>query len=113
MNSVPESEQDKQFRREPEAVGEQAVRDDLNFLRGISIAAQFDQPRGRSFHYPCVGMANWDSADHVSTITLPRKAQAAVLDIDGLIVDNEPICRDATIAVARDWGHDVPVEFYL
>jgi hypothetical protein len=33
---VNETEQDKQFRRELEAAGEQAVRDDLNFRRGIS-----------------------------------------------------------------------------
>jgi HAD superfamily hydrolase (TIGR01509 family) len=33
--------------------------------------------------------------------------------MDGLIVDNEAFYRDAMIAVARDWGHDMPVGFYL
>lgn len=46
-------------------------------------------------------------------MTLPRKALGAVFDMDGLIIDSEPIYRDAMIAVARDWGHDMPVEFYL
>jgi hypothetical protein len=35
-----ETEQEKQFRRELEAAGEQAVRDDLNFRRGISTGGE-------------------------------------------------------------------------
>jgi HAD superfamily hydrolase (TIGR01509 family) len=46
-------------------------------------------------------------------MVLPRKARAVVFDMDGLIVDNEPLYRDAMIAVARDWGHDMPVGLYL
>jgi len=44
---------------------------------------------------------------------LPRKAHAVIFDMDGLIVDNEPLYRDAMIAVARDRGHDMPVGLYL
>jgi hypothetical protein len=38
--AVIETEQEKQFRRELEAAGEQAVRDDLNFRRGISTGGE-------------------------------------------------------------------------
>jgi hypothetical protein len=37
---LTETEQDKQFRRELEAAGEQAIRDDLNYLRGISTGGE-------------------------------------------------------------------------
>jgi HAD superfamily hydrolase (TIGR01509 family) len=46
-------------------------------------------------------------------MTLPRKPHAVIFDMDGLIVDNESLYRDAMIAAARDWGHDIPVGFYL
>jgi len=46
-------------------------------------------------------------------MTLPRKAHAVVFDMDGLIVDNEPLYRDAAIAVARDAGHDMPLGLYF
>jgi len=46
-------------------------------------------------------------------MVLPRKAHAVIFDMDGLIVDNEPLYRDAMMAVARDGGHDMPLELYL
>jgi beta-phosphoglucomutase-like phosphatase (HAD superfamily) len=44
---------------------------------------------------------------------LPRKAHAVVFDMDGLILDTEPIYRDAMTSVARDCGLDMPLELYL
>jgi HAD superfamily hydrolase (TIGR01509 family) len=44
---------------------------------------------------------------------LPRKPQAVVFDMDGLIFNTEAIYRDATIAVAREAGHHLPIDFYL
>jgi len=46
-------------------------------------------------------------------MTLPRKANAVVVDMDGLIFDTEPLYRDAIIAAAIDAGHDIPLDFYL
>jgi HAD superfamily hydrolase (TIGR01509 family) len=46
-------------------------------------------------------------------MTLPRKAHAVVFDVDGLILDNEFIYRDAMIAAAGDGGHDLTLELYL
>ena len=46
-------------------------------------------------------------------MVLPRKAHAVIFDMDGLIVDNEPLYRDAKMAVARALGHDMPLELYL
>jgi HAD superfamily hydrolase (TIGR01509 family) len=44
---------------------------------------------------------------------LPRKAHAVVFDMDGLILDNEPIYRDAMIAAAADVGYDLTLGLYL
>jgi len=46
-------------------------------------------------------------------MTLPRKAQAVVFDMDGLLFNTEAIYRDATIGVAREAGFHLPLEFYL
>jgi HAD superfamily hydrolase (TIGR01509 family) len=44
---------------------------------------------------------------------LPRKAHAVVFDMDGLILNNEPIYRDAMMAGAADRGYDLTHELYL
>lgn len=44
---------------------------------------------------------------------LPRRAQAVVFDMDGLIFNTEELYRDATMAAALDGGHDIPLAFYL
>lgn len=44
---------------------------------------------------------------------LPRKAQAVVFDMDGLLFNTEAIYRDAAIAVAREAGYHLPLDFYL
>jgi HAD superfamily hydrolase (TIGR01509 family) len=44
---------------------------------------------------------------------LPHKAQAVVFDMDGLLFNTEAIYRDATIAVAREAGYHLPLDFYL
>jgi HAD superfamily hydrolase (TIGR01509 family) len=44
---------------------------------------------------------------------LPRKAHAVVFDMDGLILDNEPIYRDAMMAAAANRGHDLTLGLYL
>ena len=46
-------------------------------------------------------------------MSLPRKAQAVVFDMDGLLFNTEAIYRDATVAVALEAGHHLPLEFYL
>jgi HAD superfamily hydrolase (TIGR01509 family) len=44
---------------------------------------------------------------------LPRKAQAVVFDMDGLLFNTEAIYCDAAIAVAREAGYHLPLDFYL
>jgi HAD superfamily hydrolase (TIGR01509 family) len=46
-------------------------------------------------------------------MTLPRKIDAVILDMDGLMFDTEALYRDAVIAAAADGGHDIPIPFYL
>jgi HAD superfamily hydrolase (TIGR01509 family) len=50
---------------------------------------------------------------NLSAMTLPRKGHAVVFDVDGLILDNEFIYRDAMIAAAVDGGHDLTLGLYL
>ena len=44
---------------------------------------------------------------------LPRRPQAVIFDMDGLLFNTEAIYRDATIAVALEAGYHLPLEFYL
>jgi HAD superfamily hydrolase (TIGR01509 family) len=44
---------------------------------------------------------------------LPRKIQAVVFDMDGLLFNTEAIYRDAALAVAREAGYQLPIDFYL
>jgi HAD superfamily hydrolase (TIGR01509 family) len=47
------------------------------------------------------------------TMKLPRKVQAVVFDMDGLLFNTEVLYRDAIMAAAADGGHDLPLAFYL
>jgi HAD superfamily hydrolase (TIGR01509 family) len=41
-------------------------------------------------------------------MTLPRKVQAVVFDMDGLLIDSESVYRDAIVAAAAQMGLDLP-----
>jgi HAD superfamily hydrolase (TIGR01509 family) len=47
------------------------------------------------------------------TMKLPRKPQAVVFDMDGLMFNTEALYRDAIMAAATEGGHDMPLPFYL
>jgi HAD superfamily hydrolase (TIGR01509 family) len=51
--------------------------------------------------------------NYAAIMKLPRKAQAVVFDMDGLIFNTEELYRDATMTAAADGGHDIPLAFYL
>lgn len=44
---------------------------------------------------------------------LPRKLEAVIFDMDGLLFNTEAIYRDAAIAAAADAGFDLPLDFYM
>jgi HAD superfamily hydrolase (TIGR01509 family) len=44
---------------------------------------------------------------------LPRQVRAVVFDMDGLLVDSEAVFRDSMMHVARERGHDLPLEVFL
>ena len=44
---------------------------------------------------------------------LPRPVRAVVFDMDGLLVDSEAVFRDSMMHVARERGHDLPLEVFL
>lgn len=44
---------------------------------------------------------------------LPRPVRAVVFDMDGLLVDSEAMFRDSMMHVARERGHDLPLEVFL
>jgi HAD superfamily hydrolase (TIGR01509 family) len=44
---------------------------------------------------------------------LPRPVHAVVFDMDGLLVDSEAVFRDSMMHVARERGHDLPLEVFL
>jgi hypothetical protein len=64
----------------------------------------------RSFGEPRAGLKLHSRSTNIPTIvpfweTLPRKAHTIVFDMDGPILDNEFIYRDAMVAAAGDGGH--------
>src|ERR1700694_4592923 len=46
-------------------------------------------------------------------MSLPRKVQAVVFDMDGLIFNTEALYRDAIMAAAAAGGHDIALPFHL
>ncbi|MEI9963666.1 MAG: HAD family phosphatase [Caulobacteraceae bacterium] len=46
-------------------------------------------------------------------MTLPRRAEAVIFDMDGLLVDTEVLARDAMMAAAHDLGCDLPLPVFL
>jgi beta-phosphoglucomutase-like phosphatase (HAD superfamily) len=45
-------------------------------------------------------------------MSLPRKPQAVVFDMDGLLCDTEVVYRDAMIATAAEHGHEMPLALF-
>ena len=46
-------------------------------------------------------------------MTLPRRPEAVIFDMDGLLLDTEAVARDSFYEAADALGHDVPMQVYV